>query len=135
MNYNWRCVKNSKFTSFITGNKFYATKSWIYANSLYYYIQSYMSRCKMYKIKNVDDLKKYKKYMEAGDLIFFHTEKKNEYNHAAIIKSIKNNEVNYAQHQPGEYRELNKRIREYKNKWTKGWYIYVVHIDTYAEWR
>ena len=135
MNYSWKCVKNSKFISFFTRSKFYATTTWIYANSLFYYVESDMARYKMYRIKSVDDVKKYKKYMEAGDLIFFHTVNKDEYNHAAIIKSIEKNKVNYAQHQPGEYRELIQRIKEYKNKWAKGWYIYVVHIDTYADWR
>ena len=144
MTFNWRCVSSSKFDKVIRKKQFYTTAQWCNAEALCEHVLVSMLRYNVYTIKSISQLNKVKKYLEAGDLIFFRTEpNKCTFNHAAIIYGIINGKIKYAQHSGNSaYEELYSRIKyctskscPKKTKWKSKWEIRIYHVGDYAEWR
>lgn len=138
MNFDWKSAENNKYMKKLKSNKYYTTSEWSNANSLCDYIFTNMPRCKAFTIKKGKDLDDVYKYLQAGDLIFFSTDRgkpKVPFNHAAIIYSVHKGKIKYAQHSPDVYRELYSRINNPPKEWKKSWYIRIYHVGSYAEWR
>ena len=134
MNFDWRCVINSKLNKVIRKKKFYTTAEWCNAEALCGYVYTRMLRYNAYTIKNTSQLDRVKKYLMAGDLIFFRTESsKSTFNHAAIIYQIKNGKIKYAQHSgDSASEELYTRLKyctrkkcPKNEKWKKLGYTYL----------